>query len=226
MATQPQKVNFTTLQLGKCSSTPKEQNTSTGQSLKTNSLSEAGTKSPSTTNERPNVASSTVQQPRRVGFVTIKPSNSTATHSGTAKKLANHTQGSNVTPSQTKPLISSEIEPGNGATTVQQPRRVGFVTLKSSQNPAMARGECTPVAEPPPPPRRVNFVTIPSPQASLGTNEGQNKSQNAITTGTSNPSAREETSNKSVPCVSEPRALARTEKPPVPLEPEVIIIND
>lgn len=195
MATQPRRVNFTTLQPGKSSSLVQGKTASYSQSLNANSSNSLNTQPlPCTASERKSNAA-LVQQPRRVGFVTLQSSKSS-----------------------TLPQRSPNVNPTHSSTS------------KSELNPPVARDEkqeCTPT--PQPLPRRVNFVTIQPPQTSPATKQIQKVSQIVPVGQTPNPiSATNNGACNTVGMSSDSpnTAVPGQDRPPIPLEPKVIIIKE
>ena len=218
MATQPRRVNFKTLQAKGTSSSEQSERTS-------KDTKHLNANSPTCKEVKP-VSSSSENQPRRVGFVTI-----------------NSPQGSSVphkSPSNPSSQNKSNSPPGGEepAKSICKSRRVNFVTLKPPQNSTITqlkilptptstnhggsdtltgREGCASMTQPLPP--RANVATTEAPSTSTEMN--QEKETPQAVSETSYPISTIHNNNVK----NAQGNTARQDRPPVPLEPEVTIIN-
>ena len=152
------------------------------------------------------VAPASTQQPRRVSFTTLKPLQTVTTFASTSSSNSQVTRtnrGSNVESNQPRavdsPLNSSiPPNPAHPPNTQPLPRRVGFVTVKPSQSSAIQQKSAP--SNLTPTNQHVSNPLVPS-------QDGVKPSVDTTVT-------------------TVRKTLERQEKPPVPLEPEVIIIKD
>lgn len=254
--TQPRRVNFTTLQPARNSSlVPPCHTTSRVQNLKESCSSQANrlTLSPSTAEQQKLGNTSSIQQSRRVGFVTLTPVQTA--NDTSPKTTTGQTQGLNANPTTAKTLPTGQ-QNHNPVVSPHQPRRVGFVTLTSPQGPCTSQvppnnhgpttnqnatvasdeGEgCTPTPnatissedgqgctlnrQSPPP--NTNIVTLQNPSVKTTSTVEEQKIDHSSATSNSNPST-----NNTSSVTTMKNTLSRQERPPVPLEPTVIILND
>ncbi|XP_028399903.1 chromatin assembly factor 1 subunit B-like [Dendronephthya gigantea] len=213
MATQPRTVNVTTLQAKGTASLEND-----CKHLNTNSSACEEVKTVSSAN-----------QPRRVGFVTIKsPQDSRVPHRSPTNPSSQNT--------------SDSLPGGEPVKSAHEPRRVNFVTLKSPQNSTRPPREilaiststnhsgsdtpteregCASMTQPPPP--RVNFATteVPSPP----TEKATQATQQTVSEMSNQSSTIHSTSMASTSVKAAQDNITRQDRPPVPLEPEVTIIN-
>ena len=200
LTTQPRRVSFTTLQPG-ASVVANE----TANHVHTQNIG-AFMQPQSTAPPAP------IQQPRRVSFTTLKPLQSTTTSDRSANTSSSHTQD------------TSSTNNGPGVA-LNQPHTVGMVTKDSPLSPTIPQNSVPQVLAPNthPLPRRVGFVTLKPPQSSAISPKSSPSNL---------PVANQNGPNLSVPsegrsCTGDivPGTLERQVKPPVPLEPKVIIID-
>ena len=195
------------------------------------------------------------KQSRRVGFVTLKPTHSTDTDGNLDNTTSNDVQNVNSTTSKVSPIDIKKSDPLKqprrvGFVTLKPPQAPTISQRNSPSNPpptanplANEEDKGKTVTPQPPTPRRVNFVTLkpsetsctPSVKPTEVNHNGPEKhsSQSSSTSekiigqisGTlglnSSNTNENETSGSTLA-----KLQTRQERPPVPLEPQVIIIND
>ena len=213
---QTRRVGFVTLKPGQttCDTSPKttSSHTQDANSATANTLP---------TGEQNNDTTISPQQPRRVGFVTLT--------SPQGSRSSQQVLPNNFRPT-TNQIASVRSDEGEGGTpnTQPPPRRVAFVTLKppqsssdvltdptstnnSSRNATISSEDgqgCTLNSQPSPP--NANTVTV---------------EERKITQMSATSNANQSTNNTSFVATVR-NTLSRQERPPIPLEPTVIILND
>ena len=203
---QPRRVGFVTLQPPRNTSVPQR-------NLPSNPPNQSTLINPPVASEESEGCTPNIQHPpRRVGFVTLKPPPSST--------IPQQNPPTNTTPTNQNGSNHSSEEGGRHTPNTQPPsRRVGFVTIQPPQSSSISQRQSSTGCSTN---QSAQSLVTEISSASKATNQDQTVPQTLPISETSNPSPSAITESSTVTAAT----VQSRKRPPVPLEPKIIIIND